>query len=137
MCSPLNKTATIQYQYLISAENRGKSVRKYVTHLGYAIPFTHTGLKASYTFNSKVGAMFEVVNGWDLLRDNNHSKSLGAQLTLSPAAPISVVLNWIGGPELANDNNRKRNVFDIVAVLKATSWLTLGVDGDYGHRGSH
>src|SRR5438876_8770234 len=77
-------------------------VGKYVTHLGYeviegydgyndnysrsilfgyAIPFTHTGVKASYAFSSKVAAMFEVVNGWDLVRDNNHSKSLGAQLT--------------------------------------------------------
>ena len=128
-------------------------VGKYVTHLGYeliegydgyndnysrsilfgyAIPFTHTGLKASYTFSSNVAAMFEVVNGWDLLRDNNRSKSLGAQLALTPAAPLSIMLNWIGGPELANDNHTRRNVFDVVAVLKATSRLTLGVNGDYG-----
>jgi hypothetical protein len=76
--------------------------------------------------------MFEVVNGWDLLRDNNHSKSLGAQLTLTPVSPLTVLLNWIGGPELANDNHTKRNVFDVVTILKATSWLTLGVNGDYG-----
>jgi len=37
---------------------------------GYAIPFTHTGVKASYAFSSKVAGMVEVVNGWDLLRDN-------------------------------------------------------------------
>ena len=62
-------------------------VGKYVTHLGYeliegydgyndnysrwilfgyAIPFTHTGVKASYAFTSKVAGMVEVVNGWDL-----------------------------------------------------------------------
>jgi hypothetical protein len=128
-------------------------VGKYVTHLGYeliegydgyndnysrsilfgyAIPFTHTGVKASYAFSSKVAAMFEVVNGWDLLRDNNHSKSLGAQLTLTPAAPLSVLLNWIGGPELESDNHTKRNVFDVVAILKPITSLTLGVNGDYG-----
>src|SRR2546423_2916601 len=128
-------------------------VGKYVTHLGdegtegydgytdicsrsilfgYAIPFTHTGVKASYAFSSKVGAMFEVVNGWDLVRDNNRSKSLGAQVSLTPVAPLSVLLNWIGGPELANDNHTKRNVFDVVATLKPTSSLTLGVNGDYG-----
>ncbi|MFL5483696.1 MAG: porin [Gemmatimonadaceae bacterium] len=128
-------------------------VGKYVTHLGYeviegydgyndnysrsilfgyAIPFTHTGVKATYAFSSKVAGMFEVVNGWDLLRDNNRSKSLGAQLTLTPAAPFSVLLNWIGGPELANDNHTKRNVFDVVAILKPTNRLTLGVNGDYG-----
>jgi hypothetical protein len=128
-------------------------VGKYVTHLGYeviegydgyddnysrsilfgyAIPFTHTGVKASYAFSSKVAAMVEVVNGWDLLRDNNHSKSLGAQLTLTPVSPLTLLLNWVGGPELANDNHTKRNVFDVVTILKATSWLTLGVNGDYG-----
>ena len=128
-------------------------VGKYVTHLGYeviegydgyndnysrsilfgyAIPFTHTGVKASYAFSSKVAAMVEVVNGWDLVRDNNRSKSVGAQLTLTPLAPLSLLVNWIGGPELANDNHTKRNVFDIVATLKPTSTLTLGVNGDYG-----
>ena len=82
-------------------------VGKYVTHLGYeviegydgyndnysrsilfgyAIPFTHTGVKASYAFNSKIAGMVEVVNGWDLVRDNNRSKSVGAQLTLTTSA---------------------------------------------------
>jgi len=126
---------------------------KYVTHLGYeviegydgyddnysrsilfgyAIPFTHTGVKASYAFSSKVAAMLGVVNGWDLVRDNNRSKSLAAQLTLTPVAPLSVLLNWIGGPEIANDNHTKRNVFDVVAILKPTSTVTLGVNGNYG-----
>jgi hypothetical protein len=126
---------------------------KYVTHLGYeviegydgyddnysrsilfgyAIPFTHTGVKASYAFSSKVAAMLGVVNGWDLVRDNNRSKSLAAQLTLTPVAPLSVLLSWVGGPEIANDNHTKRNVFDVVAILKPTSTLTLGVNGDYG-----
>ena len=126
---------------------------KYVTHLGYeliegydgyndnysrsilfgyAIPFTHTGVKASYAFSSKVAAMVEVVNGWDLVRDNNHSKSVGAQLALTPIAPLSVLLNWIGGPELAGNNHSNRNVFDVVAILKPTARLTLGVNGDYG-----
>ena len=128
-------------------------VGKYVTHLGYeviegydgyndnysrsilfgyAIPFTHTGVKASYAFNSKVAGMVEVVNGWDLVRDNNRSKSVGAQLTLTPVAPLSVLLNWIGGPELPNDNHTNRNVFDVVAIFKPLSQLTLGVNGDYG-----
>jgi hypothetical protein len=128
-------------------------VGKYVTHMGYeliegydgyndnysrsilfgyAIPFTHTGVKASYAFSSKVAAMVEVVNGWDLLRDNNRSKSVGAQLTLTPVAPLSVLLNWIGGAEIANDNHTNRNVFDVVAILKPTKTLTLGVNGDYG-----
>ena len=131
-------------------------VGKYVTHMGYeliegydgyndnysrsilfgyAIPFTHTGVKASYAFTSKVAAMVEVVNGWDLLRDNNRSKSLGAQLTLIPVTPLTVFLNWIGGAELENDNHTKRNVFDVVVTFRPIKTLTLGVNGDYGIEG--
>jgi hypothetical protein len=99
---------------------------------GYAIPFTHTGVKASYAFSSKVAAMLEVVNGWDLVRDNNHSKSVGAQISLTPVAPLNILLNWIGGPEVANDNHTKRNVFDVVATFKPSGVLTLGLNGDYG-----
>ena len=87
-------------------------------------------MKASYAFSSKVSAMVEVVNGWDLLRDNNHSKSLGTQLTLTPVAPLSVVLNWIGGAELANDNHSQRNVFEVVATLKPERMNALP-DGSY------
>ena len=128
-------------------------VGKYATHMGYeliegydgyndnysrsilfgfAIPFTHTGVKASYTFSGKVTAMAEVVNGWDLVRDNNRSKSVGAQVALTPVAPLSMLVNWVGGPELPNDNHTNRNVFDVVAILKTNSKLTLGVNGDYG-----
>ena len=76
--------------------------------------------------------MVAVVNGWDLVRDNNRSKSVAAQLSLTPVAPLSVLLSWIGGPEIADDNHTKRNVFDVVAILKPTKTLTLGVNGDYG-----
>ena len=128
-------------------------VGKYVTHLGYevidgydgyndnysrsllfgyAIPFTHTGVKASYAFGARVSAMLEVVKGWDLVRDNNRSKSIGAQLTLTPAPPLTLFVNWIGGPELAGDNQTRRDVYDVVAMLKPTSALTLGVNADYG-----
>jgi len=128
-------------------------VGKYVTHLGYeviegydgyndnytrsilfgyAIPFTHTGAKASYAFNSRIAGMVEVVKGWDLVHDNNGAKSVGAQITLTPVSPLSVFLNWIGGPEIADDNRSTRNVFDVVTILKATSSLTLGMNGDYG-----
>ena len=72
---------------------------KFVTHLGYeliegydgyndnysrsllfnyAIPLTHTGVKASYSISPKVSLMAMVVNGWDDAIDNNSSKSVGA-----------------------------------------------------------
>ncbi len=108
-------------------ENYSRSVL-----FGYAIPFTHTGIKATYAFSPRVSAMVGVVQGWDLLRDNNGSKSVGAQLSLTPVTPLTVLLNWIGGPELESDNHTRRDVFDVVVIYKPAKALTLGVNGDYG-----
>src|SRR5688500_3658726 len=108
-------------------ENYSRSVL-----FGYAIPFTHTGIKATYAFASRVSAMVEVVKGWDLLRDNNGARSVGAQLTLTPVAPLTVLVNWIGGAEIEADNHTRRDVFDLVVILKPTKALTLGLNADYG-----
>jgi len=126
---------------------------KFVTHLGseliegydgyndnysrsflfnYAIPLTHTGVKASYTLSSALAATVMLVNGWDNVRDGNSGKSVGAQIALTPAAPITVYLNYIGGPEKVDTNGFARNTFDVVATWKASKTLTLGLNGDYG-----
>ena len=108
-------------------------VGKHITHMGYEVIEGYDGYNDNYSRSILFGyAMIGVVNGWDLVRDNNRSKSIAAQLTVTPVAPLTVLLDWIGGPELANDNHTKRNVFDLVAILKPTKTLTLGVNGDYG-----
>jgi hypothetical protein len=126
---------------------------KFVTHLGYeviegydgwndqatrsllfgfAIPFTHTGLRAGYTFSPHVSGLLLVVNGWDNASDNNTSPSFGAQLALTPAPPATIVLNAISGPERNGDTHDMRTVLDGVATWKASSVWTLGVNGDIG-----
>jgi hypothetical protein len=126
---------------------------KFVTHLGleviegydgyndnysrsllfnYAIPLTHTGIKGSYTFNSVASAMVMVVNGWDNAVDNNSSKSIGAQLALTPVSAVSVYLNYMGGPEKADTNGYVRQIFDVAGTWKVTDAFTLGVNADYG-----
>src|SRR5674476_1529148 len=38
---------------------------------GFAIPYAHTGLNASYTFSDQIAGMVMLVNGWDNAKDNN------------------------------------------------------------------
>jgi hypothetical protein len=64
---------------------------------GYAIPFTHTGLRASYAFSDKTSLLLMLVNGWDAVKDNNRAKSFGAQLGLTPAAGVTLSVGYIGG----------------------------------------
>jgi hypothetical protein len=126
---------------------------KFVTHMGYeliegydgyndnysrsllfnyAIPLTHTGIKASYSLTPKVSVMAMVANGWDVAIDNNAGKSIGAQLAIKPIDPVALYVNYIGGPEGADDNHSIRHVIDLVGTLTVSPMLSLGVNADFG-----
>jgi hypothetical protein len=98
----------------------------------YASPFTHTGVKATYALTSKMSATLMAVNGWDNVQDNNRGKSVGAQVVLTPAAPLTVYLNYIGGSEKTDTGGYMRSMYDVAATLRLTSALLIGVNGDYG-----
>jgi len=100
---------------------------------GYTIPFTHTGLKASYTFSDQLAGMFEICNGWDDARDNNSSKSVGAQLAWTPSKTVTVYGNFMTGPERANVNSDPRNLFNVVAQWKLTDLTAFTLDAVYAN----
>jgi hypothetical protein len=99
---------------------------------GYTIPYAHTGLKASYTFSEQLAAMFEIGNGWDVARDNNTSKSIGAQLAWTPSKAVTVALNFMTGPERANVDSDPRTTFDVVAQWKLTDLTVFTLEALYG-----
>jgi len=76
--------------------------------------------------------MLMVVNGWDVARDNNRSKSVGGQLALTPVASFTMYLNAMYGPERTNNDSDARTILDLVAIWKASSRITLGINGDWG-----
>lgn len=153
----VGRSADLQQAFLSYLAPLGSGLRldfgKFVTHMGteviegydgyndnytrsllfnYAIPFTHTGVKASYTLSGAVSAMAMVVNGWDDAKDNNRSKSVGGQLVLTPVSPLTLYLNYLVGPEKPDTNSHLRNMYDVVASWKALPRLTLGANADYG-----
>ena len=98
----------------------------------FAIPFTHTGVKATYAFSSNLSATVAVVNGWDATVAQTKPKSFLGQIALTPIAPLTIILNYVGGWEPVTTGNAFRQVFDAVVVLKATEHLTVGANGDFG-----
>ncbi|MGD0991525.1 MAG: porin [Gemmatimonadales bacterium] len=99
---------------------------------GYAIPYTHTGVRASYAFSPVVSTMLMVANGWDDVEDNNRGKTVHLQLALAPSSRLAITLNGIAGPEQNNDDVHYRDVLDVVATWKPADHLSLGVNGDWG-----
>jgi hypothetical protein len=99
---------------------------------GFTIPYAHTGLKATYTFSEQLAGMLEIANGWDVARDNNTSKSLGAQIAWTPSKAVTVAGNFMTGPERANVNSDARTTFDVVAQWKLTDLTAFTVEALYG-----
>jgi len=100
---------------------------------GFGVPFTHTGVKATYAFNSTVSAMFLVTNGWDEFQRFNHGYSFGGQLVLTPTRKTAFYLNWIRGPDIPKDNIDNRNALEVVGSWKVTARFNLGFDALYAH----
>ena len=98
----------------------------------WAIPFTHTGLRASYAFSDKIAATVMLVNGWDNVVDNNSAKSFGVSLALTPFGPLAIYLNYIGGPERDHQDTDFRHLVDAGIVYKPTTRWSFTVNADYG-----
>ena len=101
---------------------------------GYAIPFTHTGVRATYE-TGPFSAALGVNNGWDQWDDDNDAKTIEAQLGLaggSDSVEGSVYVTGYFGKEddgLGNDEWR-----ELITVVGSLSFgpLSLYADVDLG-----
>lgn len=99
---------------------------------GYAIPFTHTGLRATYGFTDALSAAVMVVNGWDNTIDNNKAKTGCVTATWTPSPAFNITGTAIIGAEKPGNISEYRSVYDITGALKIGDRLTIGFNGDYG-----
>jgi hypothetical protein len=98
---------------------------------GYAIPFTHTGVRGTLAAGP-VTLYAGLNNGWDQLDDTNKGKTgeLGVGFG---AGPLSVFASGYAGKELGDTGiDGLRTIADVVLTLKAGDMLTFIVNADYG-----
>lgn len=101
--------------------------------LGELSPYCQTGIKASYAFHAHWSAQLHVLNGWQLVHDNNDARSFGTQLAYA-SDRLTASLNTFIGPELADDDTSLRTLADVVAVYRLTPRLQLGGSYDLGEQ---
>ncbi len=99
---------------------------------GSAIPFTHTGVRASYAVSDAVTLTAGVNNGWDNLVDDNASKSLEFQVAMAPADNWFVNVQGMVGDEEASGKDESRTIIDVVAGIDLTDSLSLLFNADFG-----
>src|ERR671931_119920 len=59
---------------------------------GYAIPFTHTGIRVGGPISDTFTLQASVVNGWEAINDNNRFKTVGLSGTFAPPTGTTVTL---------------------------------------------
>lgn len=126
------KFVTLHGAEVIESPDNWNFSRSYL--FGYAIPFTHTGIRAYYKPSSDwpIEGYFGVNNGWDVTKDNNKAKSIESNITVYPLENFTLSLNGMFGPERQDSNKDFRNLLDFVATYKVTDKFTVKVNYDYG-----
>src|SRR5881296_2406498 len=98
----------------------------------FAENFTALGLSVETKFNQHVDAQFRVINGWDVVHDNNTRKSLMGRVGIYPDTLTSLGLVGFWGPEEAGDNSANRYGVDAVLWRKVGGKVNVWLQGDYG-----
>jgi hypothetical protein len=100
-----------------------------------SVPFTHTGVRATFAAAETINLIAGVNNGWDQMTDNNRSKTLELGVTAAPIKPLSLAASYYGGKELgtvtgADGNNvqGRKESFNFVASYAIADPLSVGFE---------
>jgi hypothetical protein len=98
---------------------------------GYAIPFYHTGVRATINASPKVTLGAQLLNGWNNGSEINGNKTVALSATLKPTGKVTWIGNYMVGKEtVASDANR--NLFDTTLTLALSPKFSLMGNFDYG-----
>ena len=101
----------------------------------YVENFTNTGLRLDAKPDAKVDVELALINGWDVVQDNNSKKSFMGRVGLTPDAATTIaVLGYLGNEKAAVAGvtpSGNRYGGEIFASRKVGA-ATITVQGDYG-----
>jgi len=98
----------------------------------WAIPYYHFGLRTSYPVTDKFAVNFHLVNGWNNVVDNNTGKTVGTGFSWALHKKLTWIMNYMAGPEQANNNDNWRHLWDTTVSYAASDKVTFVGNYDYG-----
>jgi hypothetical protein len=122
---------------VIEARNNPNITRSIL--FGFAIPFTHTGIRTDYSAGP-LTLTAGLNNGWDIVQDSNGNATIESQIAFSHSGGVISDL-WFGvtgyfGRELGDigfdETNGWRELITAVGTVTFNDWLTFIVDADFG-----
>ncbi|MFA5167901.1 MAG: outer membrane beta-barrel protein [Candidatus Omnitrophota bacterium] len=102
---------------------------------GYAIPFTHTGVRATYAlFNDYLTIYHGINNGWDVDIDNNSYKTFENAFSFSPFKDVKWTTATYFGPENNTASGAKRFLATNVLSWDVNKKLSVAGEFDIGNQ---
>jgi Putative beta-barrel porin-2, OmpL-like. bbp2 len=106
---------------------------------GFAIPFAHTGVRATYAVSDQLSLILGVTNGWDTLKDTNTAKTAELGIAFTPSKTFSLLAQSYVGKErvgglVPSGAEGMRTLIDVVGTWNATDALTLSLNYDWGRQ---
>ncbi len=94
-----------------------------------AVPFTHTGVRATWALGDAVSLIAGVNNGWDQLTDLNKGKTLELGAILTPIKPLSVTVSGYSGKEPTSATTQgTRSSLNVVVSYTIIDPLSVGLE---------
>src|SRR6267154_2808811 len=93
-----------------------------------AVPFTHTGVRATWALSDTVSLIAGVNNGWDQLTDTNKGKTAELGVTLNPIKPLSIAVSGYSGKEGLAPDEGTRTSLNAVVSYTIIDPLSVGVE---------
>jgi putative OmpL-like beta-barrel porin-2 len=99
-----------------------------------AVPFTHTGLRATWALSDTFSLIAGVNNGWDQVTDSNRGKTAELGATWNPIKPLNIALSAYSGPEsvtgtsVAGGPSGVRTSGNLVVSFAFTDAFSLGLE---------
>ena len=93
-----------------------------------AVPFTHTGVRASWAPSDTFTVYGGLNNGWDQLQDTNRQKTLELGASFNPVKPLTMTLSAYIGNENVGAANGERDLLDFVLNYAVNDGLSLGAE---------
>jgi len=95
-----------------------------------SVPFTHTGVRATYALSDSLSLIAGLNNGWDQVKDANRGKTLELGLTATPIKPLSLAASYYGGrePSALSGVEGRRDSFNVVASYAISDPLSVGAE---------
>jgi len=96
-------------------------------------PYYQVGICQGYALTDQWSGELHVLNGWQIIGENNDSKAIGAKIAYS-GDKLSASLSTFSGAELANNNDDYRHFGNLLVSYKVSPRVTVAASLDHGHQ---